>query len=60
MAAAIASTDLVNEAELVLALEKMVSLRQNKFDKLFEEDKKKKLDLLKELEVALRLCRDRT
>ena len=45
-------TDLVDEEELVLELEKMVSKRQVKFEKTYKEDVKEKVELLEKLELT--------
>lgn len=45
-------TDLVDEEELVLELEKMVSKRQVKFEKTYKEDMKDKVELLERLELT--------
>ena len=52
LAAATVATDLVDEEELVLELEKMVSKRQKRFEKTYAEDKNDKHDLLEKLEMT--------
>jgi len=52
LAAATVATDLVDEEELVLELEKMVSKRQKRFEKTYAEDKNDKVDLLEKLEMT--------